>query len=108
MTLHRNLDICGHDDLFCALHLILRRNLDICGRDALFFALHLILRGELDISGFIFIFLVIMRGDASHLNYICFGSAKTYEIDKCEKTTLIRGLFNEYKVIKSRVFYFRL
>ena len=30
------LDICGRDDLFLAVHLILREKLDICGPDDLF------------------------------------------------------------------------
>ena len=45
------MDICGHDDFFFALHLILDGTLDICGHDDLFFTLHLVLDENLDICG---------------------------------------------------------
>ena len=41
--------ICGRDDLFFALRLILGGNLEIYRRDDIFFVLRLILSGNLDI-----------------------------------------------------------
>ena len=52
------MDICGRDDLFFALQLILGGNMDIRGRDDLFlyFALYKILGLKLDICVFFFAF----------------------------------------------------